>query len=159
MATIIAVTEELLLQAGYVHAQSWRTSHRGICSPAFVEAHTAQRQAAYLRGERAAGKSLWLLLDPDPVGMVSVDGSLIENLYVLPERQGRGYGTLLLDHALQQCREIPRLSVLSSNERALTWYLRRGFRETDRHTLRDGLAEIHMTLAPQRGKNTGGIKA
>ena len=156
MAHIIEVSEELLPQAGYVHAQSWRASHRDICSPAFVEAHTAQRQTAYLRGEIAAGKPLWLLLDPEAVGIVSVHGSLIENLYVLPEQQGRGYGTLLLEHALRQCLETPRLSVLSSNERALTWYLRRGFRETGRRALRDVLAEIDMTLVPEHARNTGG---
>ena len=146
MPDIVPVTEELLPQAGYIHAESWRASHRDICSPAFVAAHTAQRQTAYLRGEMAAGKQLWLLMNPEPSGMVSVAGDLVENLYVLPGCWGRGYGTLLLEHALRQCRGTPRLTVLSSNERALGWYLRRGFREAGRRTLRGGLEEIDMIL-------------
>ena len=146
MPDILPVTEELLPQAGYIHAESWRASHRDICSPAFVAAHTTQRQTAYLRGEMAAGKRLWLLMNREPSGMVSVAGDLVENLYVLPDCWGRGYGTLLLEHALRQCRGTPRLTVLSSNERALGWYLRRGFREAGRRTLRGGLEEIDMIL-------------
>ena len=78
--------------------------------------------------------------------MVSVAGDLVENLYVLPDCWGRGYGTLLLEHALRQCRGTPRLTVLSSNGRALGWYLRRGFREAGRRALREGLEEIDMIL-------------
>ena len=144
MPDILPVTEELLPQAGYIHAESWRASHRDICSPAFVAAHTTQRQTAYLRGEMAAGKRLWLLMNPEHSGMVSVAGDLVENLYVLPDCWGRGYGTLLLEHALRQCRGTPRLTVLSSNGRALGWYLRRGFREAGRRALREGLEEIDM---------------
>ena len=140
------MTEDRLPLAGHVHAASWRASHRDVCSPAFVAAHTAQRQTAYLRSEMAAGKQLWLLMDPEPSGVVSVAGDLVENLYVLPGRWGRGDGTLLLEHALRQCRGTPRLTVLSSNERALGWYLRRGFREAGRRPLRGGLEEIDMIL-------------
>ena len=78
--------------------------------------------------------------------MVSVAGDLVENLYVLPGCWGRGYGTLLLEHALRQCRGTPRLTVLSSNGRALGWYLRRGFREAGRRALRGSLEEIDMIL-------------
>ena len=87
---IVPVTEENLMDAARVHAAAWRESHRDICTPEFVAAHTARRQADYLRRERAAGKELWLLLSPGPVGIVSTWGDLIENLYVLPERQGLG---------------------------------------------------------------------
>lgn len=146
MTEIVPVTEDRLPLAGHVHAASWRASHRDVCSPAFVAAHTAQRQTAYLRSEMAAGKQLWLLMDPEPSGVVSVAGDLVENLYVLPGRWGRGYGTLLLEHALRQCRGTPRLTALSSNERALGWYLRRGFREAGRRPLRGGLEEIDMIL-------------
>lgn len=149
MTEIVPVTEDRLPLAGHVHAASWRASHRDVCSPAFVAAHTAQRQTAYLRGEMAAGKQLWLLMDPEPSGVVSVAGDLVENLYVLPGRWGRGYGTLLLEHALRQCRGTPRLTVLSSNERALGWYLRRGFREAGRRPLRGGLEEIDMILCKE----------
>ena len=124
------VTEQTLSAAGYVHAESWRASHRDICPPDFVAAHTAQAQTEYLRQEMAQGKRLFLLTDGGPVGIVTVWGSLIENLYVLPGRQGRGYGSRLLKFAMAQCQGAPTLWVLNSNENAHRLYLRHGFRQT-----------------------------
>lgn len=45
-AMITKVTEENLMQAAAVHAKAWRASHAFFCSPEFVSAHTAQRQAS-----------------------------------------------------------------------------------------------------------------
>ena len=126
---IVPVTEENLMDAARVHAAAWRESHRDICTPEFVAAHTAQRQADYLRKEQAAGKELWLLLSPGPVGIVSTWGDLIENLYVRPERQGLGYGGQLLCFAAARCPR-PTRWVLSSNQFAYEWYRREGFRPT-----------------------------
>ena len=91
---IVPVDERNIAAAGAVHAASWRESH-SFCTPEFVAAHTAETQTEYLRREMDAGKALFLLLDPEPVGVVSVQEDLIENLYVLPEKQGRGYGSAL----------------------------------------------------------------
>ena len=124
------VTEQTLSAAGYVHAESWRASHRDICPPDFVAAHTAQAQTEYLRQEMAQGKRLFLLTDGEQVGIVTVWGSLIENLYVLPGRQGRGYGSRLLKFAMAQCQGAPTLWVLNSNENAHRLYLRHGFQQT-----------------------------
>lgn len=125
------VTEETLPAAGYVHSESWSQSHRDICSPEFVAAHTPQAQTEYLRRETAQGKRLFLLTDDgEPVGIVTVWGSLIENLYVLPGRQGRGYGSRLLKFAMAQCQGAPTLWILNSNENAHRLYLRHGFQQT-----------------------------
>ncbi len=142
---IVPVDEANIAAAGAVHAASWRASH-GFCTPEFVAAHTADTQAEYLRRELAAGKALFLMLDPEPVGLVSVCGDLIENLYVHPEKQGRGYGSALLDFAVGRCEGAPRLWVLNINENARSFYAARGFRETGiRQERKGGLAEIEMT--------------
>ena len=142
---IVEVDESNIAAAGAVHAESWRDSH-GFCTPEFVAAHTAETQTEYLRREMAAGKEVFLLLDPEPVGIVSVHGDLIENLYVLPEKQGRGYGSELLAYAAARCAGTPRLWVLNINENARRLYERRGFRETgNRRELKGGLAELEMT--------------
>ena len=142
---IVLVDESNIAAAGAVHAESWRDSH-GFCTPEFVAAHTAETQTEYLRREMAAGKDVFLLLDPEPVGIVSVHGDLIENLYVLPEKQGRGYGSELLAFAAARCAGTPRLWVLNINENARRLYERRGFRETgNRRELKGGLAELEMT--------------
>lgn len=141
---IVKVDESNIAAAGAVHAQSWRASH-GFCSPEFVAAHTAQSQTEFLQREIGAGRSLYLLLDPEPAGIVSVRGDLIEHLYVLPGKWHQGCGTRLLEFAAERCNGTPRLWVLSSNEVALRFYERRGFRESgERRELKGGLAEIEM---------------
>lgn len=134
------------MQAAAVHAEAWRASHASFCSPEFVAAHTAQPQAEYIRSERAKGRAFWLLADGAPVGVVSVCGSLIENPYVLPAAQGKGYGTRLLRYAQEQCAGVPALWVLSTNERAQRLYLREGLRFTgERKALSASLSELQMT--------------
>ena len=142
---IVPVDETNIAAAGAVHAASWRESH-SFCTPEFVAAHTAETQAEYLRREMNAGKALFLLLDPESAGVVSVSGDLIENLYVLPEKQGRGYGSALLEHAAARCPGAPRLWLLNINEKARRFYEARGFRETGaRRELKNGLAELEMS--------------
>lgn len=73
----------------------WRASHEAFCTPEFFVKHTDVYQLEYLRKEIQNGKSFFLLLAPGPVGVVSVHGPLLEHLYVLPQMQGRGFGTRL----------------------------------------------------------------
>ena len=144
---LITVDEHTLDQAAYIHSVAWKESHLPFCSAAFVEAHTVERQKKYLQSERAAGKHLFMLIAEQAVGIVSVSGGLIENLYVLPSEHGKGYGSQLLAHALSQCVQTPVLWVLSNNERALHFYQKHGFIETGkRKILSDSLAEIEMTF-------------
>ena len=139
------VLERDLPAAAEIHAAAWRESHREICSPEFVEAHTAQRQERYLREELSRGKALYWLLDPEPVGLVSLWEDTIENLYVHPDQQGRGYGTALLEFAAGQCK-APRLWVLNTNHRARRLYEKRGFVLTGRETvLSETLKKLEMT--------------
>lgn len=142
---IVPVTEDNLVLAAQVHAVSWRESH-GFCSPEFVALHTTQRQMAYLRDEIQRGKRLFLLEDDGVVGIVSVCGHLIENLYVLPERHRMGYGTRLLWYAEDQCDAAPELWVLSNNMRAQSFYEKNGYHFTGREkVLSGGLKELEMT--------------
>ena len=142
---ISEVTEATLTAAGAVHSAAWQASHRAFCSPEFVARHSPAAQTDYLRREMAQGKRLYLLTDGMPVGLVSVWGSLIENLYVLPERQGQGLGTRLLEFAIDRCEATPTLWLLSNNVGAHRLYLRHGFVATGlRRALRDDLYEFEM---------------
>lgn len=133
------------MDAAAVHAASWQESH-GFCAPEFVAAHTALRQADYLRGEMAQGKALFLLLDGGAVGLVSVKEDLIENLYVLPEYHRRGYGTRLLHFAEGRCVGTPRLWILSNNLRARAFYLKHGYLFTGgEKVLSAQLSELEMS--------------
>ena len=142
---IIEVTDDDLPQAGRIHSESWKESHRSFCTAEFVEKHSPDAQTEYLRREMAAGKRVWMLMDESPVGLVSVQGSLIENLYILPQCQGKGYGTKLLHFAMAQCGGRPTLWILDNNEGAYRLYARNGFRKTGRRMkLTESLYEIEM---------------
>ena len=92
-----------------------------------------------------AGKNVYMLVDERPVGIVSVHGSMIENLYVLPDEQRKGYGSLLLHYAIGQCEESTMLWVLNTNTNAKRLYERHGFRMTGhRKALKNDMYEIEM---------------
>ena len=63
----VEVTEQNIADAGRIHSESWKESHRSFCSAEFVEKHTPIAQADYLRREMDAGKSVYMLIDDYPV--------------------------------------------------------------------------------------------
>ena len=144
---IILVDKTNILQAALIHSVAWQESHRAFCAPDFIEKHTPERQREYLRSKMSDGTRVFMLVDEKPVGIVSITGSLIEDLYVLPDMQNRGYGTELLRFAIGLCTAIPVLWILENNAGARRLYHRMGFRETGRrHSITDGLDEIELAL-------------
>ena len=147
MQRIISVDRSSLPAAARIHSVSWQESHRSFCAPDFIALHTPERQQAYLREKLDRGSRIFMLADDEPVGIVSVTGSLIEDLYILPEYQRRGYGTALLHYAIRQCDSVPVLWILENNSGAARLYRREGFRETGRRNrIADGLDEIEFSL-------------
>ena len=145
---IIPVDETNLFQAATIHSISWKESHRAFCTPDFIDQHTPDRQWEYLNNKMNTGTKIYLLVDEKPVGIVSVTNSLIEDLYVLPDMQNKGYGTRLLQYAVGQCADTPTLWVLENNTRAENLYRRMGFKKTGkRNSITDGLDEIEYTLS------------
>lgn len=61
--------EPALGLAGRGYGESWRASHAGICTPEFLQSRDC---AGYLARELVAGKALYLLMDEEPVGVVSL---------------------------------------------------------------------------------------
>lgn len=144
---IIEVNGSNLALAAKIHSESWKESHKSFCSKDFIEQHSAKQQEAYLRSEMETGKKVYMLVEAHPVGIVSIHGSLIENLYILPDEQQKGYGTKLLLFAMRQCQQVPVLWILENNQRAYSLYFKYGFRKTGRkNRLSDDLFEIEMRL-------------
>ena len=146
---IIPVTEENAPLAGAVHAVSWQASHRHFCPEEFVLRFDARRQTEYLLEGMRRGKQVWLLEDPEPAGLISLtetgEGSLIEDLYVLPRLEGRGYGGALLKAAIAQARGPVYLWILNNNLKALDYYQKRGFALSGREKpLSRSLSELEM---------------
>ena len=142
------VNETNIETAAEIHAFTWRESHRSFCTEEFVAVHTAQRQRAYLERRIADGADVYLLnVDGKSVGIVSVLGDLIGDLYVLPEEQRKGYGTTLLRFAMEKCEGTPKLWVLDNNREAIRLYRRCGFCMTgERKELTETLAELEMKM-------------
>lgn len=87
------VTEKAIHLAAMIHSISWKESRRSFYSEDFISAHTPEKQKEYLHRIIHDGATLYMLTNKgEPVGIVSVNGSLIENLYVLPAGQHKGYG-------------------------------------------------------------------
>ena len=149
---IVPVDESNLLEAAAIHSISWQDSHRSFCSPDFVALHTPERQREYLRGKMNAGSRVYMLVKDRPVGVVSVTRSLIEDLYILPDMQNKGYGTALLQFAIGQCPDAPTLWILENNEGAARLYRRMGFKETGNvNAITDRLSEIELSLKNREG--------
>lgn len=144
---ILPVTRQNIHQAAVIHSESWKESHKDLCSAEFLEAHTPERQKSYLEAEMEQGAQIYMLVDQKPVGIISVQGCLIANLYGLPSEQNKGYGTRLLAFAVTKCQGPPSLWVLNSNQRAQKFYERNGFCPTGavvQHT--DTLWELELRL-------------
>lgn len=153
---ITEVTEEMLAVAGTIHAISWQESHRAFCSREFLAKNTPEQHTRDLGEAMRRGEKTWLLTENEtPVGVVSVDGSLIENLYILPEAQNRGCGSKLLRFAMARCAETPTLWILNVNDGARRLYRRFGFRETGKQNrLSDTIFEYEMRLeSPPSGQS------
>ena len=143
--TIMPVDNTTILQAAKIHSISWKESHRAFCTPDFIEKHTPERQREYLQNKMNGGAKVYMLADEKPVGIVSVTDSLIEDLYVLPEMQNRGYGTKLLQFAISLCTGIPVLWILENNIGAERLYRRMGFQKTGRRkAITNELDEIEL---------------
>ena len=148
---IVKITEINIGDAGKIHSESWKESHKSFCSEEFVARHTEETQTEYIRSEITKGKDFYMLIDHMPVGIVSVCGSLIENLYVLPTKQRKGYGAMLLHYVLKQCHDIPSLWILSNNDRANAFYKKYGFVESGRKKqLRNDLFEVELVFCNER---------
>jgi len=143
---IVSVDRDNLMQAAAVHAASWKESHRAVCAHAFVEAHTPERQAAYMLEKMRGGSRFFMLVANGPVGVVSVTGDVIGDLYVLPEQQGKGFGTELLSFAAAACGGTPTLWILETNAKAERFYRKAGFQRTGTVYAEEGrIAEIELS--------------
>ena len=123
--------------AARVHSASWQESHRSFCSADFIALHTPEHQQEYLSEKISRGSRVFMLVDGEPAAVVSVTGSLIEDLYVLPCRQNKGYGTEALKRSVEYgFNELGLtriyLGVYVNNPRAIHVYENCGFKEYKR---------------------------
>ena len=139
-------SEEDFRAAGAVLSEAWRASH-GFCAPDFLARHTPEERTEYLKVGSQQGKRVFTIANGGKVlGLVSLCGSEIGDLYVLPEAQGLGYGRLLLDFAVRQVPGTHTLWLLESNTAAQRFYADAGFAFTGSEICSGKLAEREMAL-------------
>ncbi|MBJ9992557.1 MULTISPECIES: GNAT family N-acetyltransferase [Paenibacillus] len=84
-----------------------------------------------------------------PLGFIGLDGSMVEMLFVDPDRHGQGIGTRLLRYAEQLKGSRLRVDVNEQNDGAYAFYQRYGFVRTGRSEL-DGSGRpfplLHLEL-------------
>ena len=129
---IVKITENNIGDAGKIHSESWKESHKSFCSEGFVARHTEEAQTEYIRSEIAKGKDFYMLIVHIPVGIVSIYDNVIENFYIIPSEQRKGYGAILLQYVLKQ-------------------YKKYGFIESGKKKqLRNDLFEVELILCNER---------
>ena len=132
------VTQETFSQAARVYGESWRESHRQVCSSDFLRQRDCD---AYLK-QRMDG--LYIILDDAPVGVFRLKEGILSDLYIHPAYSGKGYGSACVAFAKKKAGQLL-LTVLSSNEEAIGFYRKRGFRFTFKDSpLKNGLWEREM---------------
>ena len=150
MTRIVSVTDENIKDAARIHSISWKESHRSFCDADFIERHSAEHQQKYIADKIAKGSEFFILCDENPVAVISITGGLIEDLYVLPEHQNKGYGTRLLEYAVSkiQSRGLnPSLWILENNHSAERLYLRNRFIPSgNRNQITGKLDEVEYIL-------------
>jgi len=76
-------------------------------------------------------------VDSRIVGFYSLHENTLAAIFVLPEHQGQGIGTSLLNHAKNRRKKL-KLSVYKENQASLAFYLSQGFsvlsEQADEHT-------------------------
>lgn len=96
---------------------------------AFVPPEDIQSMIPQVRAYFSSGNSeLWVICDDDGTiaGFMGMSGSLMESLFIAPERLRRGYGKRLVEHAQTLHNELT-VEVNEQNEHARRFYEACGF--------------------------------
>jgi GNAT superfamily N-acetyltransferase len=131
-----------------LHAQNWRVHHRGFHSEEYLEHHLLEERRRVWLGRLLAPAPNQFVVLAETAGALAgfacafgaddaTWGSLLDNLHVRAEDQGKGVGTALIGEVSAWCRDCYPgsglyLWVLEQNERARAFYRHLGAREEDR---------------------------
>ena len=126
---IVELNETNIIDAAKVYMESWKESHKDICSSEFIEKHDFKYMIDFLKEKKDIGYDIFIdYVNEKPVGIVGMNPKDEEIclLYVSPAEQGKGFGTELLEFAVKRCKN-PYITVLDTNKKAIDFYLKRRF--------------------------------
>lgn len=96
-------------------------------------------------------RELWVAEEAGVIGLLVIDGSWVDQLYVEPGLTGRGLGSALIDVAKTQRPDGLQLWAFQSNRDALRFYERHGFVEverTDGHANEERAPDVRCVWKP-----------
>ena len=118
-----------------------------------VEFFLAHHSEEHIAAEIADGK-VWILYDEgNPVGTITISGSNINRLFVLPEYQHRGYGKAMLDYAETKILESHDCVLVDASLPAKQIYLRRGYKEIEYDIIKTDNGDFLCFDIMRLGKN------
>jgi ribosomal protein S18 acetylase RimI-like enzyme len=119
------------------HIAAILISARRAAMPYLPVLHTESEILQWIKDVVLRGDRVVLAVSDDghAGGFASMSSGVLEHLYVSPDLQGQGLGTLLLAAAREENPQGFRLHVFQRNGSARRFYERRGFRLVE---LRDG---------------------
>lgn len=131
------VSESEIDGKAYVHWKSWQETYPGLIDPSYLEDLTLEKCTKIAQrwkdnilvakdGERVVGFVAYGAYRSDTVAQTGE----VFAIYVLREYQKRRIGYRLMQAALEQLRDYPRIAVwvLKGNNRAIAFYEQCGFR-------------------------------
>lgn len=144
------INENNIYKAAEAFAKSWKYSHKEIVSEEFYLSFTPELQKKKLEENIKKGHSCFVSFEEEKtIGILILDYNLNEiiSIYISPDLLYQGYGSKLIDFALNKLdskREIY-LSVMNVNKAARDFYEKNGFKysgETKVLSLEKGLSEL-----------------
>ncbi len=97
----------------------------------FLQHHNGER----IRTDILSGNVWMLECDEVSVGTVSINGNEINRLFILPQFQGNGLGSFLMDFCEDKIFEKHSMVTLSASLPAQEMYWKRGYKEAGYHKI------------------------
>ena len=113
----------------------------------FGEIQVLPLAQAYLTNPETL-ETIWVYDDMFVKGMIHVEDSQIQELYVDPFFQGQGIGSHLIDFAVRE-RHAGHLFVLEKNDQAIRFYQKHGFVLTKTRQIEPGTPEYIVKMERQ----------
>ncbi len=119
------LTDSLKEELADVWEKAVRSSHHFL-SEADIDYYRPRFKEIYLNAV-----DLYVVRKPGISAFMGLGSDTVEMLFVLPEEQGKGIGTALLDYAFAD-KHVRKIDVNEQNEKAYKFYLKRGYRAVGR---------------------------
>lgn len=111
-----------------------RSCYYEYYTPSIVEGFCRYHSLEAIATDIANDKVYVIEADDVIVATATLDGSYIGRVYVLPEEQGKGFGTLLMDAMEKLASEVGDVATLDSSTPGRELYLHRGYVVTGTET-------------------------